>query len=206
MTGPFGRAAERAGLSFDDESIEQFEAFVAMLSKHGAQANLVGTTDRDRIADEIVLDSVRLAPMVNEIVGPDGRMVDIGAGAGIPIIPLLIALNGWTGVAVEPREKRRAFMQVARRELGLRDRLEVVGGRLEPGVRVPVEGHFALAVSKAAFEPDEWVERARMVVGRGAYVGVWLGASSKLSAPTLRREAYTTAEGAAREVALVRVG
>lgn len=205
MIGPFGRAAERAGLTFDPEAIEQFEAFVALLSRHGKQANLVGTTDRDRIADEIVLDSARLAPLVTESVGGSGRLVDVGAGAGIPIIPLLIALPGWTGVAVEPREKRREFMKAARRELGMRDRMEIVGGRLEQGVRLPVEGHFALAVSKAVFEPDAWIEHAKMVVGRGAFVGVWLGASSKLTTPTLRREAYTTADGAEREIALVRI-
>ena len=66
MSGPFARAAARAGFEFDDESLEQFEAFVALLSKHGAKANLVGTTDRDRLADELVLDSVRLAPLVLE--------------------------------------------------------------------------------------------------------------------------------------------
>lgn len=206
-TGPFARAASAASLTLDPEAIEPLEAFVALLAKHGARANLVGTTDRDRIADEIVVDAVRMAPLLTQSVGPRGRLVDIGAGAGIPIIPLLLAMPNWHGVAVEPREKRRSFMLFARRELGIRDRFDIADGRLEDtGVLIsdpPLELGFDAAVSKAVFEPDEWVHRVRPNVRPGGAIGVWLGESTRLADPPTREVKYTTGSGSERAVALV---
>lgn len=198
-------AATAAGVALDADTIAGLDAFVALLARHGARSNLVGTTDPPRIADEIVLDAARLAPLVREAIGERGRMIDIGAGAGIPIIPLLIALPGWSGVAVEPREKRRRFMSAARRSLGLGERLEIVEGRLEPGGVPGVAGTFDLAVSKAVFEPDEWVARSADLPGV-EHVGVWLGPTTSVDAPVVGRADYSTARGTERAVVLVARG
>lgn len=183
------------------------EAFVALLSKHGARANLVGTTERTRIADEIVLDAFRMAPLLRQAIGPTGRMIDIGAGAGIPIIPLLLALPNWHGVAVEPREKRRAFMTFARRELGLRDRFEILEGRLEDTgvltVDPPIPLAFDAAVSKAVLDPNEWVQRASSLVKDRGMIGVWLGEEGALKRSPTHAVEYETESGSARRVALI---
>ncbi len=205
--GPFGRAAERAGIVFDDEITEALEAFVALLSKHGARANLVGTTERARIADEIVMDSVRMAPLLTQAVGKSGRFVDIGAGAGIPTIPLLLAMPGWHGTAVEPREKRRTFMSFARRELGLRDRFVIADGRLEDTGTLVSDPHvelgFDAALSKAVLEPEEWIRRAQPLLHPRGMVGVWLGESSQLERSPTHAADYETESGSRRSVALV---
>ncbi len=52
-------------------------------------------------------------------IADTGALLDIGSGAGLPGVPLLIARPGWRGVLLEPRQKRWAFLRLVVRELGL---------------------------------------------------------------------------------------
>ncbi len=49
----------------------------------------------------------------------EGTLLDVGSGAGLPGVPLLIARPGWRGVLLEPRQKRWAFLKTVIRELEL---------------------------------------------------------------------------------------
>lgn len=193
-------AIDRAsdGLGFTVEQRNTLAAFAALLSRHGKRSNLVGTTDLDRIADEIVVDSTRLAALIDQ---DSGDLIDIGSGAGIPIIPLLIVLPGWCGVAVEPRQRRREFMGAARRALGLSGRLEILDGRIDEEGRVAgLDRRFDLAVTKAVFAPDEWVSRARALIRSGGQIGVFASASAGAPSGSQALE-YSTLSGSRRLVA-----
>lgn len=188
------------GLGYSDAARSSLAAFTELLARHGRRSNLVGTTDVARVADEIVIDSTRLACLVN---APAGELIDVGSGAGIPIIPLLIVLPGWSGVAVEPRQKRREFMRVARRSLGLRDRLEIMDGRIDEEGRIDgIERRFDLAVTKAVFAPDEWVARAADLIRPGGHIGVFSGASAEPDNAVQTLE-YATLSGSRRSVSIV---
>lgn len=185
------------------ESVDGLAHFCELLAHHGKRSNLVGTQDLSRIADEIVVDSARLSALIER---ESGTLVDIGAGAGIPIIPLLLTMPGWSGVAVEPREKRRAFMALARRKLGLRERLEIVSGRLgEDGVlsgEAATEQRFDLAVTKAVFAPAEWARRAAGLLGPDGQVGIYASAEAGLP-PVTQRVEYTTESGSFRLLGVI---
>ena len=188
------------GLGYSEAERASLAAFTSLLARHGRRANLVGTTDVARIADEIVVDSTRLAGLLD---APSGELVDVGAGAGIPIIPLLLVLPGWTGVAVEPRQKRREFMRVARRSLELGDRLEIFDGRIdEEGHVEGLDRQFDLAVTKAVFAPDEWVARAADLIRAGGHIGVFSAAGAEPS-ETVQAFEYSTLSGSRRVVSLV---
>ncbi len=190
------RCAERAGI--DRQFAEGLAHFCELLAHHGKRSNLVGTQDLSRIADEIVVDSARLSLLIDR---PSGTMVDVGAGAGIPIIPLLLVMPEWSGVAVEPREKRRSFMALARRKLGLRGRLEIVAGRLEEdgGLTGELDGdqRFDLAVTKAVFAPAEWARRASSLVNESGQIGIYASEEAGLPEVSQRVE-YTTESGSKR--------
>ncbi|MFT6395569.1 MAG: 16S rRNA (guanine527-N7)-methyltransferase [Bradymonadia bacterium] len=195
------RCLRGAELSVD--FVDGLALFCELLAFHGKRSNLVGTQDLSRISDEIVVDSVRLCALVKR---QEGTLVDIGAGAGIPVIPILIAMPGWTGVAVEPREKRRAFMMLARRKLGLRERLEIVSGRLEEDGTLSGEAssdrRFDLAVTKAVFAPTEWARRASGLLSPDGQVGIYASAEAGLP-HTAQRIEYTTESGSARLIGVI---
>ncbi|MCB9508368.1 MAG: class I SAM-dependent methyltransferase [Myxococcales bacterium] len=176
------RAADEAALDLGTATLDRLAAYVALLQRHAAAANLVGTDDALRIARELVVDSARLVPFVAAHLGAEGSLVDVGAGAGLPGIPLLLALPRWTGTAVEPRERRRTFMALARRELDLTDRLRITDGRLDDDglAATPPVAPARLLVSKAVFAPAEWLARARRVTAGGGGVGVF-GAARELA-------------------------
>ncbi len=108
-------------------SIGRLAAYGELLERWAGRHNLVKVADRQELVDRHILES--LAPL-NSIT-TTGRLADVGSGAGFPGIPLLCAMNGWSGLLIEPRQKRWAFLALVIRELGLnaevvRDRYEAV--------------------------------------------------------------------------------
>jgi 16S rRNA (guanine527-N7)-methyltransferase len=89
------------------------------------------------------------------------RVVDIGAGAGIPGVPLRIVDPEIRLTLVEARRKRVSFLGALKRALGLED-LEVIEGRAEVVVRQIVEsgGQFDVVIARAVAPPAELVPTA----------------------------------------------
>ena len=77
-------------------------------------------------------------------------MVDIGAGPGIPGVPLRIVEPGISLTLIESRRKRVSFLSVLKRELGLDD-VRILEGRAEDLIiQLPeLVDKFDLAVSRA---------------------------------------------------------
>ena len=169
------QALDEVGLTCSPDSVAGLVAYTQLLCRHGARTNLVGTTDPVRVLDEMVIDSAALASLLPSA----GRLVDIGTGAGLPGLPLLLVLERWSGVLVEPRQRRAFFLRTARRAV-CPTRCEVLRGRLEAGRIVGVEdgapspeAGFDLAVSKAVFAPGEWVAQATPLVRDGGRIGIY---------------------------------
>jgi 16S rRNA (guanine527-N7)-methyltransferase len=81
--------------------------------------------------------------------------VDIGAGAGLPGIPLAIVEPGLSVVLVEARAKRVSFLRAVVRNLGLPN-AEVLDGRAETLARErpELQGRFDVAVARAVAGPE----------------------------------------------------
>ena len=97
------------------DAIDRLVAYGELLERWAGRHNLVRVADRQELVNRHILES--LAPI--EQIKERGRLVDIGSGAGLPGVPLLCALDGWSGLLVEPRQKRCAFLGLVIRELGL---------------------------------------------------------------------------------------
>ncbi len=99
-----------------DGAVDRLVAYCELLEKWASRHNLVKVSGRQELVDRHILESLAPVGHLNET----GRLVDIGSGAGLPGVPLLCALHQWTGLLVEPRQKRWAFLSLVVRELGLR--------------------------------------------------------------------------------------
>ncbi|MDD9936045.1 MAG: class I SAM-dependent methyltransferase, partial [Myxococcales bacterium] len=69
------------------------------------------------LADAMVLSDPQLCPA-------SARVLDVGTGAGAPIVPLLILRDDLSAVCLEPLHKRAAFLRTASARLGLVHRMK----------------------------------------------------------------------------------
>ena len=115
-TDPVGTEASlsRLGLSLQAAQLERLERFESLLRRHAPLLGLVSEDDLPRIFERHILDSLRAA---SEIAG--GDICDLGSGAGLPGIPLAVALPHCSVVLCEAKRRRVAFLELAVEQLGL---------------------------------------------------------------------------------------
>jgi 16S rRNA (guanine527-N7)-methyltransferase len=89
--------------------------FAELIEKWSSTHNLVRYANRRELVDRHIVDSLAAAPALTG----RRRMLDVGSGAGLPGIPLLAVVPALSGVLLEPRQKRWAFLRTVVRELDL---------------------------------------------------------------------------------------
>jgi 16S rRNA (guanine527-N7)-methyltransferase len=171
------------------------EAFWSLLLTWNARINLTGARTREELIGEHFPDAAAMA----RLVPPGARLLDVGAGGGLPALPFALLRPDAVLTLVEPRAKRVAFLRTAVRELGLG--AEVVAGRIETVPRRPAD----VASSRATFPPDEWLERARPLAPRTLVFTAQRADVGKSAAHVIEDELeYSTAAGHRRWLGLFR--
>lgn len=116
-------------ISLSNQQLEQLSAFEAMVRKESKQQNLVSAGDLPNLRERHTEDSLQLLkipyPSASE------RWLDMGCGAGFPLLPLAIALPAIRFTGVEPRGQRARFLTRVVRELGLEDRVQILASQVE---------------------------------------------------------------------------
>ena len=100
--------------------------YLALLVRWNAAYNLTAIRDPEEMVVKHLLDSLAIHPHVECV-----SLVDIGAGAGLPGIPLALALPGLRLTLVESAGKKARFLREAVRALGLATRVTVHAQRAE---------------------------------------------------------------------------
>lgn len=99
----------------DGQALERLVHYAELLERWAATHNLV----HYRSPQELVRGHLVDAIADGGPCGVAGRLADIGSGAGLPGVPRLCLAAGWSGILLEPRQKRWAFLRTVVRELGL---------------------------------------------------------------------------------------
>ncbi len=137
VTGRAASAAER----------ERFSRYLDLLLAWNRVHRMTALDSPAAIGRVLFQDSLLLLPLL-----PDGgiKVVDIGAGAGIPGIPLRIVEPRIQLTLIEAKRKRVSFLSTLKRELDLGD-VEVLEGRAEVTIKQHPEksGFFDVALSRA---------------------------------------------------------
>ena len=91
------------------------QAYAAALADTGVTHGLIGPRETARLWERHLLNCA----VVQELVPPGAVVVDVGAGAGLPGIPLAVARPDLTVVLVEPLLRRTRWLETVVAELGL---------------------------------------------------------------------------------------
>jgi len=134
-------------------SPELLRIFEELLLSRAIPMGLISASDRGVLWDRHILDSLRAAEAFRE---EDGRCFDLGSGAGLPGIPLAIALPDRDLMLIESRRRGVAFLELAVDRLGLAnvqvlpDRIESVVGEVAAGRLSPADVATARALAPIA--------------------------------------------------------
>ncbi len=145
------------GLELAVTTREKLLAFAALLGKWNKVYNLTALRDEEQVVSHHLLDSLAVLPHLGRVK----RLADIGSGGGLPGIPLAIARPDLCVWLIESSQKKSAFQQQVKIELGL-DNLRVHCGRIE---QWQPEEKFDAAISRAFADLADFVHLAGHVVG-----------------------------------------
>ncbi len=123
-------AAARLGRALTDEQAGLLAAYLGLLVKWNSRMNLVGPSAWPEILETLVQDSWHLADLLESLDPQPAETLDLGAGAGLPGIPLRVFWTSGDYWLVEPRQKRALFMEQAAAHMRL-PRTRVVCARME---------------------------------------------------------------------------
>lgn len=114
---------------FTDHQIDLVIRYRDLLHERNKRVNLTAVRDFDGIERRLILESLRLVPLVDERAGT-GRIMDLGSGGGIPGIVLAIALPDYEFTLLDATGKKVKFQQDVVDSLQLKN-VSAVQGRAE---------------------------------------------------------------------------
>lgn len=124
------------GIELAPVQLEMFEQYYRLLVEWNEKFNLTSITDYTGVQIKHFLDSLSAAPILLESEIANQKLLDVGAGAGFPGLPLAIALPHLYVTLLEATGKKVRFLDQTVRELGLGN-VTSVHGRAEEYAREP---------------------------------------------------------------------
>jgi 16S rRNA (guanine527-N7)-methyltransferase len=131
------------GLSLSGDACAKLDAYVALLAKWNRTYNLTAIREPARMVTHHLLDALAILPHLPQ--RPILRVLDVGAGAGVPGIPLAIVRPQWNIVLVDSNHKKVAFVTQAAIELALPN-VRAIAARIEDLLHEPT---FDVVISRA---------------------------------------------------------
>ncbi|MCW5961837.1 MAG: class I SAM-dependent methyltransferase [Pyrinomonadaceae bacterium] len=115
------------GLDLPIERTARLADYYEFVLQNNELLHLVAPAPVEEFVIRHVLESLLLLNFL-----PDGAVfADVGAGAGLPSIPCILARDDIRGILVEAKQKKAVFLSNAAEKLGIEDRLQIVPNRFE---------------------------------------------------------------------------
>lgn len=156
------------GLALDDAQLAQLQRYAALLQRWNRVHNLTALDAPLQVLSHHLLDSLAIVAPLRAVAadipeeGRAPRVLDVGAGGGLPGIPLAIALPAWRFTLLDKVAKKTAFLTQAVLELQLRN-VEVATARVEDWRAPP----FDIVVARAYASLAELVRGTHALLAPG---------------------------------------
>ena len=130
--------------------------YIKLLEKWNRVHNLTAVREPEQMVILHLLDSLSVFPHIEEKT----TLLDVGTGAGLPGIPLAIAIPNLEVTLLDSNHKKTTFLAQAKAELGLAN-IRIETGRVES---YRPSRLFDIVVSRAFSELSDFVTQARHLV------------------------------------------
>ncbi len=97
--------------ALDDAARERLERFAQLIASYRDAARLTGLESPADVRGVLVRESLALAPFISELAPEE--VADLGSGAGVPGIPLAVALPEISFTLFERSERKGSFLEIA---------------------------------------------------------------------------------------------
>jgi 16S rRNA (guanine527-N7)-methyltransferase len=115
------------GVTLTADAIEQLSQYYELLSRWNARVHLVAPCSPQEFASRHVLESLTALRHL-----PQSAIVaEVGAGAGLPVIPCLICRPDLRAILIESAQKKAVFLREALAQSGAASRASVLNERFE---------------------------------------------------------------------------
>ncbi|EKF51434.1 16S rRNA (guanine(527)-N(7))-methyltransferase RsmG [Lactococcus garvieae] len=127
---------------------EQFERYFELLVEWNEKINLTAITEKKEVFLKHFYDSI--APILYKLINNEAiKILDIGAGAGFPSLPIKIIFPELQVTIIDSLNKRINFLSLLANELGL-DHITLLHGRAEDfGQDLTYRGQFDIVTARA---------------------------------------------------------
>ena len=116
---------ETMGLDVSVAQQARLMEYLALMRKWNKAYNLTAITDLEQMVIRHLLDSLSILPFIGS-----SPVLDVGSGAGLPGIPLAIALPGQHFILLDSNGKKTRFLTQSKIDLGLKN-VDIVHTRVE---------------------------------------------------------------------------
>ena len=159
------RGVASLGLQLPADAVERLLDYQALLARWNATYNLTAVRDPMEMVSRHLVDSLAIHPFVQ-----GQTLADLGAGPGLPGIPLAIAAPQRQVLLVDSNGKKVRFLREAIRSLKL-ENVRAVQSRVED-----VEGQFDCITARAFASLADMLDWGGHLLTKG---GIWLAMKGK---------------------------
>jgi 16S rRNA (guanine527-N7)-methyltransferase len=149
------RIAAELGAELGASERHALLAYVQLIASWNQRTNLTAARGEPALCEVLLVDAIVVSR--GDLIERDASLLDVGTGAGAPIMPLLQLRPDLRATCVEPLHKRSALLRTASVRLGLHARMTVSEQSIDPA-RPIFAGSFSLSLSRATFEPAVWLQ------------------------------------------------
>jgi 16S rRNA (guanine527-N7)-methyltransferase len=166
--------ASRLGIALGNEPANQLVSYLRLIERWNATYNLTAVRSLEAMATQHIVDSMSVMPALRtRLAGGENRILDVGAGAGLPGVVVAILERDAAVVCVDSVGKKAAFVRQVAATLGLQN-LSAVHSRVEAMTAPPA---FGVIVSRAFSSLLDFVSSTRHLLAAG---GSWIAMKGKV--------------------------
>ncbi len=141
--------AANLGIALEDQHLDRFEAFAALLEEGRSRLNLTTITGPEDVADKLFLDSLTAMLGLPAPLAAGERIIDIGTGAGFPGVPLAVMMPEAGVTLLDATARKAAWVDGAVRAAGIANAWGVAGRAEDLGHDPGWRGQFGVATARA---------------------------------------------------------
>ena len=142
--------AQKMGINLHKEQVIKFSRYLDLLVQWNQKINLTSLKAPQEIIIKHFLDSISCIKDINKYINIEGiSIIDVGAGAGFPGIPIKIAYPSIRLSLLEARKKKTIFLEKVTGEMNFQQ-VKILNGRAETfGKDADHRERYDIAISRA---------------------------------------------------------